>query len=316
MSTNTLPAVASTRAGALALKDDELIRVMQSSLYSGATVDSIKMVIGYCTAAGLDPMQKPVHIVPMNVKKPGTDVKEWRDVIMPGIGLYRTQAARSGEYLGKTEPVFGPDIEWKSPNGQVLLIYPQWCRVTVRRLVGGHVAEFSATELWIENYATASSSTDAPNAMWKRRPYGQLAKVAEAQALRQAFPELIGAAPTEDEFNPGAAADFEAPPQPAKAKPARTAADALDQFAGADSGAEDALPAMPAAAAQELEKGRWMSAWKWLSATMPESSQPVRVALAIKYRDSLLKQVATHSQAYNDRVNELLTTCQIEKNWS
>jgi hypothetical protein len=35
--------------------------------------------------------------------------------------------------------------------------------------------------------------------MWKRRPYAQLAKCAEAQALRKAFPE-IGAQPTADEM--------------------------------------------------------------------------------------------------------------------
>lgn len=34
-----------------------------------------------------------------------------RDVIMPGIGSYRTQAARSGEYAGVSEPEFGQDIE-------------------------------------------------------------------------------------------------------------------------------------------------------------------------------------------------------------
>ncbi|MFM7010971.1 MAG: recombinase RecT, partial [Betaproteobacteria bacterium] len=39
----------------------------------------------------------------------------------------------------------------------------------------------------------------APNAMWQKRPYAQLAKCAEAQALRKAFPEF-GSAATADEM--------------------------------------------------------------------------------------------------------------------
>ena len=99
-----MSAITRTDQGALALPEAEMMKVLQSSLYPGAAPDSIKMVLGYCKAAGLDPMQKPVHIVPMWDSKAGCN----RDVIMPGIGLYRTQAARSG-CAGVTEPEFGPD---------------------------------------------------------------------------------------------------------------------------------------------------------------------------------------------------------------
>ena len=63
----------------------------------------------------------------------------------------------------------------------------------------GLVAEFTANERWLENYATASKDSAAPNSMWKRRAFAQLAKCAEAQALRKAFPE-VGSAPTADEM--------------------------------------------------------------------------------------------------------------------
>ncbi|WP_052382191.1 phage recombination protein Bet [Paraburkholderia kururiensis] len=201
------------------MNESELMAVLRNSLYPGAADDSIKMVLGYCKAAGLDPMQKPVHIVPMQVStgrqnEDGYDIKEKRDVIMPGIGLYRTQAARSGQYAGVSEPEFGPlrtmkyrtQIWTDGPNGKRAkswidadLEYPEWCRVTVRRLLGNTVVEFTAREYWTENYATKSASSDEPNAMWKRRPYAQLAKCAEAQALRKAFPEF-GAQPTADEM--------------------------------------------------------------------------------------------------------------------
>lgn len=195
-----------------ALNESELIGVLQSSLYPGASPDSIKMVLGYCKATGLDPMQKPVHIVPMWDSK----AKQMRDVVMPGIGLYRTQAARTGRLAGITEPEFGPDKELTF--GEYRITVPEWCRVTVRRLVDGEAREFTAREFWVENYATAGKDTTIPNAMWKKRPRGQLAKCAQAQALRMAFPE-VGEQSTADEMegkvlDMGAAEVVGAPPPP------------------------------------------------------------------------------------------------------
>ena len=178
------------------MQEHELLKVLSASLYPGAAPESIKLVLSYCRAAGLDPMQKPVHIVPMWDRGLGA----MRDVVMPGIGLYRTQAARSGEYAGITEPEFGPDVT-ENIGGQSVT-YPQWCRVTVkRRLADGMIAEFTAREFWKENFAVkgGKEKSIAPNAMWSKRPYGQVAKCAQAQALGMAFPE-IGSSPTADEM--------------------------------------------------------------------------------------------------------------------
>lgn len=178
------------------ISDDRLMAVLKSSLYPGAADDSVRMVIAYCKAANLDPMQKPVHIVPMWDSKSGG----MRDVIMPGVGLYRTQAARTGEYAGVTEPEYGPDVT--ETLGGVEITYPAWCKVTVlRSLKNGTLANFTATERWKENYAVkgGKEKSIAPNAMWQKRPYGQISKCAEAQALRKAFPE-VGAQPTAEEM--------------------------------------------------------------------------------------------------------------------
>lgn len=174
----------------------ELIPVLRNSLYPGASDSSIEMVLAYCHVAGLDPMQKPVHIVPMWDR----NQNQMRDVVMPGIGLYRTQASRSEQYAGVTEPEFGPDVMEQIGGHEIT--YPQWCKVTVKRLLSnGVIAEFTAREFWKENYAVkgGKEKSIAPNAMWARRPYGQIAKCAEAQALRKAFPEF-GAQPTAEEM--------------------------------------------------------------------------------------------------------------------
>lgn len=201
----------SSEIRALQMDEQELAHVLQTSLYPGAAMPSIKMVVAYCRASQLDPMQKPVHIVPMWDK----NSKSMRDVIMPGVGLYRTQAARSGEYAGMSEPEYGPDVSEKL--GGVDMTFPKWCKVIVRRLLpNGIIVDFPAVEYWRENYATVGKDSEAPNAMWKKRPYGQIAKCAEAQALRKAFPE-IGSQPTAEEME---GKEFGGPVEQAPAKQA------------------------------------------------------------------------------------------------
>lgn len=178
------------------MSEAELLTVLGSSLYPGAAPASIKLVLGYCKAAGLDPMQKPVHIVPMWDSK----AKQMRDVVMPGVGLYRTQASRTGRFAGQTEPEFGPMLN--EVIGGQKIAYPEWARVTVKKQMdNGTIVEFTAKEFWIENYAVkgGQEKSIAPNAMWAKRPRGQIAKCAAAQALRLAFPEM-GAQPTAEEM--------------------------------------------------------------------------------------------------------------------
>lgn len=196
------------RAGALTTADHEAAvwSALKSSIYPGASDQSISLVLDYCTAAGLDPLQKPVHIVPMW----DSSSRSMRDVVMPGIGLYRVQASRSGQFAGMSEPEFGPMVT--EQVGAVQVTFPEWCKVTVyRQLPNGHIAEFTAKEYWIENYAIkgGKEKDQSPNAMWMKRVRGQIAKCAQAQALRMAFPE-IGSQPTAEEMEGKAIIDGEA----------------------------------------------------------------------------------------------------------
>jgi phage recombination protein Bet len=181
---------------ALALSDNDVLNVLSSSIYPGANLASIKLAIMYCKANNLDIFQKPVHLVPMWDKNSGAT----RDVIMPGIGLYRTQASRTGEFAGLTEPEFGPMITETIDGTKVT--YPEFCKITAKRVLSnGVIAEFTAIEYWTENYAVKGGKEKslAPNAMWQKRPRAQLVKCTEAQAMRKAFPEM-GAAPTAEEM--------------------------------------------------------------------------------------------------------------------
>lgn len=183
--------------------DKPTYKALKDSLYPGASDQSVSMILSYCKARKIDPMLKPVHLVPMMVKTgekddKGYDKKEWRDVVMPGIGLYRIDASRSGKYAGMSEPEFGEDITEKL--GGKTITYPRWCKITVRKIVHDSIVKFTAKEFWKENYATQKKDSEEPNAMWFKRPYGQLAKCSEAQALRKAFPDVVGQEVTGEEM--------------------------------------------------------------------------------------------------------------------
>lgn len=178
--------------------DKDVFNALQNSLYPGARKEAVELVLSYCRAAKLDPMLKPVHIVPMSIEDKSTGKWSKRDIIMPGIGLYRIQAARSGEYLGCSSPVFGPDIT--QVLGGVRVTFPEWCEITVKRLIDEHIAEFTVREFWLENYATVSKDIAKPNTMWFKRPRGQLAKCTRAQALREGFPEMVSSHCTAEEM--------------------------------------------------------------------------------------------------------------------
>lgn len=166
---------------------------LQNSVFPGSKDESIILAVDYCKARKLDVLKKPCHIVPMNVTDAKTGNKQWRDVIMPGIYEQRITAFRTGQMAGQDEPVFGETISFKGVD------VPDWCRVTVYRFINGERCAFSHTEYFSE--ACGTTKEGKLNSMWSKRPRGQLAKCAEAGALRKAFPDELGGVITAEEVN-------------------------------------------------------------------------------------------------------------------
>lgn len=162
-------------------------RVLKDALFPEASNAAVLMAIDYCKARGLDIMKKPVHIVPVW----DSNINGYRETVWPSITELRTTAMRTGQYAGKSRVEFGPDITERV--GSIEITYPEWAQVTVYRLIGGHRVAFEGDPVyWREAYARTSKRDATPNGMWTKRPRGQLAKNAEAAALRMAFPEEIG----------------------------------------------------------------------------------------------------------------------------
>jgi len=177
---------------AVALKNkgitEEIWGALNESVFPGAEAQSILLAWDYCKARSLDILKKPVHIVPMNVKDAKTGRYGYRDVIMPGIAEARITAYRTGEYVGQEPAVFGEMVDLTFGNVKVKA--PEFCTVTVYRLIRGEKAPFPHTEYFEE--AAATKKDGGLNSMWNTRKRGQLSKCAEAGALRKAFPEELG----------------------------------------------------------------------------------------------------------------------------
>lgn len=183
------PPAAATAAG---FKTAEWLTMR--NLYHGAKPESVIAIWHYCKARKLDPFKKPVHIVPMRVKEGG----EWktRDVILPGIYEYRITAHRTGEYRGHEKPQYGPLAKFAGVEA------PEWCDYVAYRGVAGSPrptwAEFPVTA-WFKEVVTRKADGQA-NDRWTDAPRQMLTKVAEAWALREAFPEEFGGTSTAEEM--------------------------------------------------------------------------------------------------------------------
>lgn len=157
-------------------------RVLKDTIWPNATSkEAVLTAVDYCNARGLDPLSRPVHIVPVWDPVQRKEVER----IWVGVAALLITASRTGQFAGKDPEMFGDDVtqDWDG----VTVTYPEWCDVTVYRLVCGNRTPFTARVYWAETYAQKKGGV--PNAMWQKRPRGQLAKCALAAVLRIAFPE-------------------------------------------------------------------------------------------------------------------------------
>ena len=162
----------------------EQIELVKSTVAKGATDEELKLFLYVCKIRGLDPLARQIHAI----KRYSGD--ELQLTIQTGIDGYRVIAERTGSYAGNDDPVFGPEVQ--EPWGK----RPEWATATIWKMVGGQRYAFAATARWAEYFPSHEKS----QFFWKKMPYGQLAKCAEALALRKAFPNDLSGVYTDEEM--------------------------------------------------------------------------------------------------------------------
>ncbi len=156
---------------AVSLDSNTILRglhTVRQVLAPDLNADELKLFAMVSARSGLDPFAKQIYAV----KRKG------RVTFQTGIDGYRSIAARTGLYDGQDEPEYGPWIE--EPYG-----HPEYATVRVYRR--GVARPIAATAYWDE-YVPDPGQSGNGDQMWRRMPRVMLAKVAEALALRKAFP--------------------------------------------------------------------------------------------------------------------------------
>lgn len=159
-------------------------RLIREQLAPKASDAEIRVFLALCQRLDLDPFARQIYLVGR------WDSRAGREIFAPQVSIdgFRLVAQRTGEYAGQAGP------EWCSADGvwrDVWLsdIPPAAARVGVYRK--GWAAPLYRVALWSEFQQTKKDGK--PSGLWAKMPSVMLAKCAEMQALRAAFPnELSG----------------------------------------------------------------------------------------------------------------------------
>ena len=192
------------------LSDGKILGLIQRMYAPDATTDEFNVFIGLCRSLGLDPRRKQVYHFVYNKNRPD----KRKVAIVVGIDGFRASAARTGDYRpDEDEPGFEFDPEAKSPTtnptGLVKATvrvwkhsHGQWHRVTA----SAYWDEYAPLkDQWADDPETGKGRKTGKQTLdtsgnWGRMPRVMLAKVAEALALRKAWPEDLSGVHAEEEM--------------------------------------------------------------------------------------------------------------------
>lgn len=161
----------------------EQVELIKRTVAVGATDDELKLFLYVAKKRGLDPLTKQIYFIKRKRTNPVT--KKYEDIatIQTGIDGFRLIASRTGQLSGIRRGVI--------KEGD--------------RLVGGWAEVYrndwqhpAREEVSLQEYMPVREGK--PQGLWATMPETMIKKVAEAAALRMAFPEPLSGIYSDDEM--------------------------------------------------------------------------------------------------------------------
>lgn len=162
--------------------------VIANHLAPGCPPQELEFFLEQCSRLQLDPILKQVYFIKRTAKQGDRWVDRW--TMQVGIDGFRAVADRTGLYVGSDDAAFEHDHATGRPTKAT---------VTVWKWVQGQRCPFTASARWDEYLPP-----EKQRHMWEKMPHVMLGKVAEALALRKAFPHQLGGVYIPEEMDQGA----------------------------------------------------------------------------------------------------------------
>lgn len=189
-----------TRALSVGGWDRQQIEVIKTLICPGASDAELSLFGEVCKRTGLDPFARQIYGIMRSSNKKVGD--KWQTVeslsIQTSIDGFRLIAERSGHYGGQVGPLWcGQDGIWR--DVWLSSDYPAAAKVGVIRTDWRE--PLWAPARWDSYVQTFNKNgQQVVGTMWSKMPDVMLAKVAEALALRRAFPAELSGLYTSDEM--------------------------------------------------------------------------------------------------------------------
>ncbi len=161
--------------GALTVSTPQM-ELVKRTIAKDCTDDELGLFLHYCNGKGVHPLDQ--LIIPTIFSK--NDAEKRKLTFISTVDYWRSEAENSGQYDGQDEPTFEGLTEL--PAGDTTIKVPNIARVNIYKK--GIDRPFVGVARWKEYCPTGNKGFK-----WRDMPHVMLAKCAEVNGMRKAFPK-------------------------------------------------------------------------------------------------------------------------------